>query len=224
MRRATLGIIGGMGVQATGCFYDMLTRLQTIRTEQEYLDVILYSKSSTPDRTAFITGQSDESPLESLIFAARTLEAAGAACIAIPCVTSHFFYEELTKAVGIPILNMPEETAGFVAGRGYKKVGLLATDGTLTGRFFHKAFEESGIETIVPMDSAQACLMDIIYNVKRGESVEPEALDDVAAGLRRSGAQTVVLGCTELSLFSKDRPDYVDAMEMLARASLRVCL
>jgi len=224
MRRATLGIIGGMGVQATGCFYSMLTRLQTVRAEQEYLDIIIYSKPSTPDRTAFITGQSIDSPLESLVLAATTLEAAGVACIAIPCVTSHFFYEELKRAVGIPVLNIPEETAGFVASRGYKRIGLLATDGTLAGGFFHIAFEKSGVETIVPQDSAQAYLMDIIYNIKRGEFVETEALDGMAAELRRSGAQTIVLGCTELNLLANGSPGYIDAMEVLARASLRVCL
>lgn len=218
---ATLGIIGGLGVQATSYFYDILHSLQTVVVEQEYLDIILYSKPSTPDRSAYISGRSGESPLNSLLNAALTLESAGATCIAIPCVTSHMFYDDLAQSVSIPIINMLEETACFVSERGYSKVGLLATDGTLKGRFFHTALEKSGIEVSEPSDDAQAALMNMIYNVKRGETVALEALDAIAAEMLEKGVQSVVLGCTELSLIAKGGNNYVDALDILARAALR---
>jgi len=220
---STLGVIGGMGVKATGRFYEMLTDMQAVKQEQEYLDVLLYSKPSIPDRTAFIVGQSAVSPLSSLLHAAEVLEKAGVCCIAMPCVTAHYFYEALTQAAGVPILNMLEETALYASARGYSKVGLLATDGTIRGRLFHKAFAAHGIETIVPDAGGQAAIMQLIYAIKRGK-IENIDLDDTASGLHDKGAQAVVLGCTELSLPNKIKSERcINALEILARAALNVC-
>jgi len=193
-----------MGTQATACLYEMLHDLQCVPVEQEYIDVLLYSKPSIPDRTAFITGQSTVNPLEPLICAAKTLENAGVDCIAIPCATSHYFYDELTKAVSIPILNLLDETAQYVKAFGAKKVNLLATDGTLKSRLFHKAFEKYGIEVITPTDGVQADLMDMIYDIKRGEDVSPEALYGIASrACNGGGVDAVVLGCTELCVVDR---------------------
>ena len=221
---STLGIIGGMGVQATGRFYRMLTDMQAVRQEQEYLDMLIYSKPSIPDRTGFITGQSAANPLESLLHAAKVLENAGAACIVMPCVTAHYFYDDLARAVNVPVLNMLDETARHAVGCGYSKVGLLATDGTVQGLFFHNVLAAHGIETIVPDRAAQAAVMEMIYAVKRGRESIGEGLTAIIAGLCGGGAQAVVLGCTELSL-SKDVHDvnYIDAMEVLARGALKAC-
>jgi len=198
--------------------------MQKVLSEQEYLDILIYSKPTIPDRTAFIIGKSDISPLDSMTGALKVLENAGASCVAIPCVTSHFFYDDLLKAVSIPILNMPEETAHFVVDCGISRIGLLATDGTLKGRVFHNAFEKSGIELIGLSPDSQTRLMEIIYDVKRGGSAGPEILDASAAELRSLGAEALVLGCTELCVIARDNPDYINAMEVLARAALGFCL
>ena len=223
MTRPTLGVLGGMGTQATAYCYELLHSMQSVDAEQEYLDVIVYSMPSTPDRTAFITGRSDASPLASLLYAAKTLEAAGASCIAMPCITSHFFYGELAEAVSIPILNIPKETAAFIAASGFDKIGLLATDGTICGRLFHGALEKSDIGIIVPSQDIQRGLMEVIYDVKRGRNVGEGALDAIIEGLLGNGAQSVVLGCTELCLLAKQSPNCINTMEVLVRASLRCC-
>jgi len=214
MRKTLLGIIGGMGTQATACFYEKLHSMQNVTKEQEYLDVLLYSIPSTPDRTAYITGQSPESPLEHLIKAAKTLETAGAACIAIPCVTSHYFYEDLKNAVSIPILNMLDETVDFVAEKGIKKICLLATDGTIKGRAFHTAFNKRGIEVIVPPDDEQHKLMTVIYDIKRGVEVAPDALYSMSEDI-------IVLGCTELCVIADERPNVINTLDVLAASALR---
>ena len=227
-----LGIIGGMGTQATACFYEILHSRQSVVSEQEYLDVLLYSKPSIPDRTAYITGQSAESPLKPLIDAAQTLESAGASCIVIPCATSHFFYTDLVKAVDIPILNILDETARYIKDCGIKNVCLLATDGTINSGQFHKAFENFAINVTVPPESEQADLMDIIYDVKRGEVISPDILDSIITGARENSAEAVVLGCTELCVIAYDTSDrsvkksaarssgIINTLEVLAEASI----
>jgi len=225
MKRPLLGIIGGMGAQATACFYEKLHRRQNITKEQDYLDILLYSIPSTPDRTAYITGQSIENPLKNLIHAATTLESAGATCIAIPCVTSHYFYEDLVNAVNIPILNMLDETARFAAAqvnfiRPNNKIMLLATDGTIKGGAFHSSFKKYNIEVITPQEAEQQKLMTLIYDIKRGVDISANTIDTIIREASKTEAGAVVLGCTELCITAEEIPGTINTLDVLAGASI----
>jgi len=224
-KKPLLGVVGGMGTQATAAFYEKLHSQQNVTKEQDYIDVLLYSIPSTPDRTAFITGQSTENPLEHLIKAAQTLEEAGATCIAIPCVTSHYFYMDLVKEVNIPILNMLDETAGFVSKKSIKKVNLLATDGTIKGRVFHSVFENNGIEVSVPSKENQCKLMAMIYEIKRGAAISQEiinTLNSISDDALKNGAEADILGCTELCIVAnKSSPRFINTLGLLAGSALR---
>ena len=220
-KKPLLGVIGGMGTQATACFYEKLHKLQSVKTEQEYLDVLLYSMPSIPDRTAFITGQSTNSPLEHLIHGAQVLETAGVDCIAITCVTSHYFYDDISKAVKIPILNMLDETAKHVKEQGIKKVCLLATDGTLKGKTFHTALKKLDIEVTTPSKKTQTDIMTMIYEIKRGIAVLPETLERITEESLKNRAEAVILGCTELCITAKENPTIINTLEVLAGASIK---
>jgi len=224
-KKPLLGIIGGMGTQATTAFYEKLHSQQNVTKEQEYLDVLLYSIPSTPDRTAFITGQSVDNPLSHLIKAAQILEEAGATCIAIPCVTSHYFYMDIAKEVNIPVLNMLDETAGFVLKKGIKKVNLLATDGTIKGRFFHSALQKSGIEVSVPSEENQHKLMAMIYDIKCGAVISPmvlKTLDSISSDALKNGADADILGCTELCIIANaSSHKLINTLDVLAESALR---
>ena len=222
-----LGVIGGMGPYATSGFYDILHGLQNVNVEQEYLDVLLFSMTSTPDRTSFITGKSNVSPLEHLIHAARTLESAGATFIAIPCVTSHFFYDSIAKSVGIPVINMLDETARIISASGKKRVYLLATDGTLKSEIFHAVFGRYGIEVMVPAEDVQSKVMAVIYDIKRGGEAPSKILDAIISDAFNRGTDAVVLGCTELcgirnaALSCDNNNDIINTLGILAKASLQ---
>jgi len=232
--RPTLGILGGMGTQATASFFEKLHDLQEVQCEQDYIDVLLYSKPSIPDRTAFITGKSKDSPLDSLISAAKTLETAGVSYIAIPCATAHFFYKELSDAVNVPIINMIDETASYIASCGYKNVYLLATDASLKNNVFHVSFEKQGINIINNNHPAnnppstinpQHNLMSLIYDIKCGVATEQETheiLSNIQAQALSSGADAVVLGCTELCVGAKETPNVINTLEILAKAVIRI--
>jgi len=221
MNKALLGIIGGMGTQASACFYEKLHSMQNVVVEQDYIDILLYSIPSIPDRTAFITGKSTENPLDSLISAARTLETAGVSRIAIPCITSHYFYDKLSEAVSIPILNLLDETAFAVSERNAKNICLFATDGTIKGKVFDSAFEKCGINVILPADDVQSNLMELIYNIKCGTEFSTDTLNDITSKALEEGAETVVLGCTELCVAAKSSPKVINVLDILAEAALR---
>lgn len=220
-----LGVIGGMGPLASVYFYELLTKMQAVRCEQEYLDVLLYSVPSTPDRTAFVMGEGREDPTPSLTAVARVLLAAGVDLVAVPCVTAHFFYDAIESI--IPTLHIVDETVNSIKEKGFIKAGLLGTNGTVNSRLFHEKLEKQGIDVITPPPEEQALLMKLIYqSVKRGKTADGQAFVDLSNALRKKGAQTVILGCTELSLITRDlhlNEGYTDALAILARAAINAC-
>jgi len=215
-----LGVIGGMGTQATAYFYEKIHKLQKISKEQDYLDIIVYSMPSIPDRTAYITGKSTENPLIYLIHAAQTLEKAGSTCIALPCATSHYFYKDLTNSVNIPILHLLDETAKHVNDLGIKKITLLATTGTIKGKAFHTALEKYNIETTTPPENIQSKIMKIIYDIKKGDIVSQQELNRII-DISLNNTESVILGCTELCVINNINSKTVNILDVLAEASVK---
>mgnify|MGYP002317676510 CR=1 FL=1 len=80
---------------ATVYYLELLTRMVDTMVDQGHPRILLQSISDSPDRTAYITGKSTQSPLPLLVETARSLQNAGADFLTIPCVTAHYFYEQL---------------------------------------------------------------------------------------------------------------------------------
>ena len=112
----TIGIIGGMGPLASSELYRKITLSTAAGRDQEHLHVLIDSNPAIPDRTAFLlSGGAD--PLPELLSTLRRLEQAGAELLLLPCITAHFFHPQLQKAARVPVLNMLEETARYLAAR-----------------------------------------------------------------------------------------------------------
>ena len=90
-----LGVLGGMGPQATNTFYQFVIDRTDARTDQEHVNALILSDSDMPDRTAAILGseKARQAVYERLLSDARLLESAGCTAIAVPCNTSHFFLD-----------------------------------------------------------------------------------------------------------------------------------
>lgn len=222
-----LGILGGVGPMATAYFYELLTCLTKADCDQEHIDIVISSRATTPDRTAFITGASKDDPLTAMIPDAKKLVSFGAEIIAIPCNTAHYFYDRLAEAVDVPMLNIIEESVNALKAIDVKKFGLLATDGTVNSRTYQRFCEGRDIECIVPDRERQARVMDIIYNqIKSGSPVDMESFFEVAHYMRSIGCEKLILGCTELSLIKKNEglgDFYIDSLECLALSTIRAC-
>ena len=223
----SLGVIGGLGPMATAYFLELTVRMTDASRDQDHLDVTILDRPAIPDRTACILGKSGESPVPMMAEAARTLEALGTSCIAVPCITSHYFFGELQKAVSIPFIHLVKETAAHLKENGVSSAGILATSGTVSTRLFQQALEAEGISWAVPDKDGQEKVMHLIYeNVKAGLPPELPLFEEVCAGLRQKGAECMILGCTELSLIKRDFPvgaGVLDALEVLAKRSVEFC-
>ncbi|MCL1951950.1 MAG: amino acid racemase, partial [Oscillospiraceae bacterium] len=213
------------GPAASCYFYDMLIRLCPVKQDQGHPDVLLYSKASIPDRSAYLLGRG-ESPLPALAEGIALLERMGATAIAVPCATAHHFYPEMQAAASVPVLNMLELTARALRKEGVTRAALLATEGSYVSGAFAAALEREGIAPLLPSREGRQALMDVIYGIKSGHMPGTQVLEALAAPLIARGAEKAVLGCTELSLFAQaGLPElYIDAMRVLAEELLQLTM
>ena len=229
-----LGVIGGMGPEATAYFYDEVVRHTDAACDQEHLDMVILSCASMPDRTrAYETGETGPL-LAKMARATAALEALGCAHIAIPCNTSHVFYDEIQATTRVPIIHMPRETVRAIRARfdaacdggaaeagadadagaqtaaptpaGELRIGIMGTDGTVASGVYHHACEHFGAVPVVPDEVRQRDVMSLIYDdVKAGRTPDFAKFDRVLAGFAESGCAYVVLACTELSVLKRYR-------------------
>ena len=222
-----LGILGGLGPMATVYFYELLTRHTDAACDQDHIDIIINSHASTPDRSAFITGKSEDDPLAVMVRDIRRMKTYGADLVAIPCNTAHYFYDKLKASTDLPILNIMEETAAKLASLGVKRAGILATDGTVYSGTYDRFLSAYGIDCVRPSADDQKHVMRIIYDeIKNGKSPDVETFLAVSERLMDAGADALILGCTELSLIKKQYPlplYYIDSLDVLAASTIAAC-
>lgn len=230
MKQRIIGILGGMGPEATLDCYAKIIRNTPASKDQDHLQVIINSDPKVPDRTAAILGRG-ESPLPVLIAGVQALDRAGAEFVIIPCVSAHMFLAELTSQVSLPILSMFDAVAETITRDhpAIKTVGLLGTTGTVKGGLFQKRLEKEGLQVLLPDDTSQNRVMEAIYTIKDVQATRTREeiaadLSLVARGLIDRGAQAIIAGCTEIPLALQQAHlsvPYFDSLTVLAREAIR---
>jgi aspartate racemase len=226
----TIGILGGMGPEATAYLFRLIISLTKVDRDQDHIPMIVFNNPKIPDRTAAIKGEGP-SPLPALTEGAQLLEKAGADMLLMPCVTAHYFYKEIVPHIGIPFLHLLEEAKAHIQNeyRQVKKIGLLATSGTIQSRLFQGLFTGSGVEILVPDRENQDLLMKALYQkegVKAGFKEYPKKMmGQVLQNLLRQQADAVIAGCTEIPLVlaqaDMDVP-FIDPLRIMAEKSIRL--
>jgi aspartate racemase len=229
MAEKIIGILGGMGPEATLSLFEKIIANTPATRDQDHLRVIIDSNAKIPDRTPAILGQGN-SPVPSMVESGRTLERAGADFVVIPCVSAHFFLDELRAQLALPILSLFDAVAEELERQQPvpAAVGLLATTGTIHGGNFQERLQNSGMDTLVPGLDDQKRVMSVIYRIKAtssgsGREEMRSELQSVVAVLVDRGAQAIVAGCTEIPLVlrSQDVPvPFFDSLLVLARAAI----
>ncbi len=226
-RYRTPGVIGGMGPAATCDLMKKVIDCTDAEDDQHHIHMLVDQNTDVPDRTAAILGGGAD-PMPQLVASAKRLEAAGADFLCMSCNTAHYFHGRLQKHVGIPIRNMPLESAMELKRRGVGKVGLLATDGTIRTGVYHRYLEEAGIAVVLPSAEGQKTVMHLIYGcVKKGVPVSAyprEAVAAAIADMKARGAEAFLMACTELPIAFEAlgyADGFVDPTLCLARAIVR---
>ena len=226
MSNLVLGVIGGMGPFATAKFMENIILHTKATCDQEHLNMVVLNYCKMPDRTQVIQSGESEELLSHFKKALAILECSNVHTIAIPCNTSHYFYDEIQEMTSIPIINMVEETCKELAQDSLNHtIAVLGTDGTLKSGIYNKYAKKHGLNTLTLTPSQQTLIMDTIYNVKNHNIFSAPKFNNLVKEIISQNIP-VILACTELS--SLELPDElkkytVDAMDILTKLSIRRC-
>ncbi len=199
-----IGILGGMGPEATAYLFSQIIRNTAARSDQEHIHILIDNRPAIPDRSAWILGRGED-PLPEMRRSAELLQRMGADFILIPCNAAHYFIDALQKSLRIPVVDMIAAAAESIKTQYGKGVtcGLLATQGTYHAGLYRQHFAGQGLELLVPPPQGRETIMSAIYGaagIKAGNREQPrEILIAAARGLTEQGARIIIAGCTEIS-------------------------
>lgn len=217
-----LGVIGGMGPLATVSFYERVVLNTLAKCDNEHIDMVVLSHASMPDRTKCIIENKGGEFLEVIKKDFKILEDIGVEAVAIPCNTSHYFFDEFKKFTNLRIINMISETILEVKKRGIEKVAVFGTLGTLNSKVYEKyANQHNLLVKEVSAEDKQA-VMDIIYDIKETNCLDGQRFVDILS--RYCDDETVgIIACTELSLLDIPRDiNTIDALDVLVKRSIEL--
>ena len=217
-----VGIIGGMGPEATVDLMRRVVAKTPAHDDQDHVHLIVESNPKIPSRIAHLIDGTGADPTPELIRIAASLQRAGAQALAIPCNTAHAYAHSIRRAVSIPLLDMVSLTVDQIAlTRRTARVGLLASSAVHATELYARAFAAQGIDTILP--ARQDEVMALIKSVKRGDS-GPQiqaALGQLALGMANQ-ADALLIACSELSVISAGiAVPFVDSLDVLADAIVK---
>ncbi len=228
----SIGVLGGMGPEATILFQRKLMKAIEARDDADHIPLIIDMNPQVPSRIARLIEGTGEDPAPVLAAMARRLEAAGVEALAMPCNTAHYYAPAITAAVRVPFLNMVELSADLaaMAGPTAGRVGMLASPAVRLTGLFDEALAARGLSVLWPKD--EAAMLQAIRAIKaEGPGRKASAtLAAVSAELATAGAEFQLVACTEFSLLADiAAPDVrvVDTLDVLVGAiknfSLSTC-
>jgi aspartate racemase len=231
-KRPRLGIIGGMGSVAAAHFFKRLIELTPAVTDQDYIETFVHNNTHVPDRTAGVL-YGKPSPLPELRRSVELLNSLDVSYIVLACMTSHHFLPQLQEISPAKILDGIALTAERCRELGLKRVGIMASTGTVTLGLFQKQLEKQEIDTLIlnARDQEYYFAEPVYANwgVKAGfvTGLPRERLNQGARILIEEGAEAIIAGCTELPLvFSAEEfpVPLVDSIDVLLETAIQSCL
>ncbi len=217
-----VGVLGGMGPEATVDFMARVVAMTPAACDQDHIRMLVDNNPQVPDRQAALTGDGED-PGPALAGMARKLEAQGAEFLVMPCNTAHAWAPQIRSAVRIPLLSIVDATVAACAGA--ERVGLLSTAGCLASRVYQDGLAAGGKELVLSTPDELAEVQDLVFRVKAGDK-GPEVCERMAAlanALVSRGGDIVVAACTEIPLVlhqSKVDARLVKSTEVLAAATV----
>ena len=217
----TIGILGGMGPEATAELYLRIIRFFQQKYgaiyDSDFPEIIIVS---LPILDVVENSDEQSKVKEMLIGGVQKLEKVGADFVAIPCNTVTYYIKEMQDAVSIPIINVLQETANEVIRSGVKKIGLLGTETAIKSKIYADVLANVQIYTL--NEAEQKATTKIIINILTGKKSKEDRqkLTEFIQRLKNLGAEKVILGCTELPLLIRKNDDVFDTLEILLKSAV----
>lgn len=224
MNKNVIGILGGMGPQASARLVELLIEISAkngVKDGGDFPEIIL---DSVPVPNFISSSRNIDKVLKILQKRVELLNNMGVLKLAIACNTAHILFDNLQAVSKVPFVSIIEEVVNTVRGNKIDRVGLLATPSTIRFGLFENALNKFNIEVILPTKKELEACEGVIRNVIAGKKLKSDILKvrSIANSLKKRGAQGIILGCTEIPLiFPKEFSIPVfDSLEILAQALL----
>jgi len=179
MKEKTVGVIGGMGPEATVDLMRRVLRATPAKDDVDHIRMVVDNNPKVPSRMRAIVEGAGEDPAATMAEMARKLAEWGVDFLAIPCNTAHYYYDQVASAINIPVLNMIELTVETVIaeGSGIRTVGLLASTAVLLTQLYDKRFQAKAVDVIHPSSKLQGRRAEVLIIACTELSVIADAVD-----------------------------------------------
>ncbi|EKE14641.1 MAG: aspartate racemase [uncultured bacterium] len=224
----TIGIIGGQGPSSTADFYMRIVKYYQDNFGAGYVrdfpPMIIFSVP-TPDLVEGI--QDEEKTFMMIVNAIKKMERDGCDFIVIACNSLQYLNKKLQDKIKIPIIGISPIIAEYIKNKGYKTVGILATNTTIKKKIYDSDIQKNKIKLITPKDADQNNLIEVILNEFSGKTSakDKEILKTVAKNLQKDGADAILLACTEFPMILKQQDlniPLIDCNEVYAQKSAQL--
>ncbi len=193
----TVGILGGMGPEATVDLMQRVIRLTPAADDADHVRMLVDNNPQVPSRIAALIEGKGASPAPALKAMAAGLVAQGADFLAMPCNTAHHYHGEVAADLPVPFLNMVELAADTLAAiePAVKRVGLLASTALQKIELYEPALRSRQLQVLYPAAARQSRLMDLIRAVKSGgaTSEQCQSFSAAARDLEAAGAEVLLI-------------------------------
>ncbi|MDQ0320798.1 aspartate racemase [Pararhizobium capsulatum DSM 1112] len=198
-----IGLIGGMSFESSVVYYKLINEMVRERLgDLHSAEVLLHSVDFQTIVDMQKAGRWDDAA-KHLADVASSLEAAGAACTLICTNTMHLIAPEVQAATSIPLIDIIDETAAAIRNAGRSRPLLLATRYTMEHGFYTDRMAGHGIDVMVPDADDRTLVHNIIFNELCAGKVLDASRDALFGVIERAvanGADSIILGCTEICL------------------------
>jgi aspartate racemase len=223
-----VGIIGGMGPEATIDLMARIIELTPATEDSDHIHMLVDNNPKVPSRIDAIVNRAPIDPTPTLIAMAQGLERQGADYLVMPCNTAHAYHEAIAAEISIPFLNLLELTARAAVQKvpGLCKVGLLGSSALGLTKIYESIFANLGVEVCYPDPAQQQDIMHLIKTIKAKKTASDAGLILAKATnqLLAKDVGVIIIACTELSLVTDLLQQHlvtVDAADVLAREVVR---
>ncbi len=222
-----IGILGGMGPEASANFYHKIIRYcqQKYQASQDtdFPPMIIYSLPLFGFDESGIVDK--ELVLQQLFEGIETLEQAECDFMVIPCNTVHYFINELKQKSSIPIISIIEETIKKIKQDNCNTVGLLGSEATLKLQLYQELLNNNNITCISPTTEESNIVTRLILEIMSGKVENKTKKDTVSIimKMKEQSANAIILGCTELPLAITQKEMNIklyDTLQILAESAV----
>lgn len=228
MSEKTVGIIGGMGPEATADFMLRIIRFTDAKDDADHVHCLIDNNPKIPSRIKALLENGKVSPGPTMAEMGRRLEQWGADFLCIPCNTAHNYYDDVKNAVSIPVLHIIELTSKAMKELvpDAVKAGILASPAVRITGLYEGPCRALGMTPVYATPEREAELLRIIKDIKKGDT-GPSVLkryQTVIADLVEQGADVLAVACTELGILHEAvyPVPVVDAADALAKTAVGI--